>query len=161
MKEKIEFPLLQLPHDVIRTTSFFLNEENIINFERCCRLFYQMINDACYLNQTNNFKTFILDDKKLDEICDWNPNSNSNSDCTISKSKYSFFKYSKADTLDIRANPYSCSVIVSYDSDHDHDHVDHHNEQYYKSFDLIKDKMVSQVRDKWRQHEKNIRLQYF
>ena len=52
------FPLCQLPFDIIRKTSLFLNEKDIFKFEQCCRSFYQMINNLSYLNQSNNFKTF-------------------------------------------------------------------------------------------------------
>lgn len=40
---------LALPIDCIRNVSFYLNEFEIIRFERVCRLFYKMINDRVYL----------------------------------------------------------------------------------------------------------------
>ena len=78
--------LLQLPSDLICKTSLYLNENDIFNFEKCCRLFYQMINKSSYLNQSNNFKTFIINPDKL-------------SPTTMCKHSCSFFKYSKPTTL--------------------------------------------------------------
>ena len=80
------FPLLRLPIDIIKNTSLFLNETDIFSFEKCCRLFYKMINNLSYLKQTKNFKTFIIDGKRFNQICD---------------KKYSFYKYSQSDVLDV------------------------------------------------------------
>ena len=79
--ENTIFSLFRLPIDIIKNTSLFLNEKDIFNFEKCCRLFYQMINNLSYLRQSNNFKTFILDNKRFDQISD---------------TEYSFYKYSRA-----------------------------------------------------------------
>ena len=81
--EKIEFPLLRLPIDLIAQTSLYLNEKDIFQFE-CCRLFYQMINNTSYLNTSKNFKTFTIEDKTLDQM---------------SQRKNCFFKYSKTKHL--------------------------------------------------------------
>ena len=78
------FPLLKLPHDLISKTSFYLNENDIFRFEKCCRLFYQMINNTNYLNQNSNFETLKITNKKLNQM---------------SNPKYSFFKYIKAQQL--------------------------------------------------------------
>ena len=78
------FELLRLPIDMIATTSLFLNENDIINFEQCCRLFYTMINNSCYLNKTNNFKTFQVTAMRLIQMSDF---------------KHSFYKFCKANTL--------------------------------------------------------------
>ena len=80
----IQFPLFRLPIDLITHSSFYLNEKDILNFEQCCRLFYQMINNTSYLKLSNNFKRFIINCKTLDQM---------------SQRKYSFFKYSKAKYL--------------------------------------------------------------
>ena len=58
--ESVEFPLLRLPIDLIRQTSLYLHEKDIFNFEKCCRSFYQMINNTSYLNLSNNFKKFTI-----------------------------------------------------------------------------------------------------
>ena len=80
------FPLLRLPIDLIANTSLFLNEQNIIKFEQCCRMFYEMINNTSYLNKCNNFKTFEITEKRLRQICD-------------SKCNLIFYKYCKAHIL--------------------------------------------------------------
>ena len=79
--------LLQLPIDLICQTSLFLNEKDIFNFEKCCRLFYQTINKSSYLNQSNNFKTLIVNPSEL--LIQY----------TNSKYSWSFYKYSKPTTL--------------------------------------------------------------
>ena len=58
--------LLRLPIDLTNNISLYLNEQGIFNFERCCKLFYQIVNNASYINQCNTFKTFILKQKTLD-----------------------------------------------------------------------------------------------
>ena len=78
------FPLSRLPKDIIHNTSLYLNEKDIFIFEKCCRLFYTMINNLSYLKQSNNFKTLILNDKKFNQII--NP-------------QYSFYKYSQSQRL--------------------------------------------------------------
>ena len=80
------FPLLRLPIDIIKNTSLFLNETDIFSFEKCCRLFYKMINNLSYLKQTKNFKTFFIGKKR------WNQ---------MRESNYSFYKYSQCDVLDV------------------------------------------------------------
>ena len=80
MNNEVQFPLLRLPIDLITKTSFYLNENDIFKFERCCRLFYKMINNSSYLSLSNNFKTFIIKDETLDEM---------------RQRQCSFFKYSK------------------------------------------------------------------
>ena len=84
--ENIIFPLSRLPVDIIKSTSLFLNEQDIFNFEQCCRVFYQMINNLAYLKQSNNFREFILDDKKLNQIAE---------------PKYTFYKYSQANIMKV------------------------------------------------------------
>ena len=76
--------LLRLPNDLVAKTSSYLNEKDIFSFEKCCKLFYQIINNSTYLNQCNAFKTFILTPETLDQMAE---------------PEYSFFKYSKATTL--------------------------------------------------------------
>ena len=66
--KQVKFPLLRLPIDLITKTSLFLNEKDIFQFEQCCRLFYQMINNSLYLNQSNNFKTFEISIKRFDKL---------------------------------------------------------------------------------------------
>ena len=75
------FPLLRLPIDLIKNTSLYLHEEDIFQFEQCCRLFYKMISNTTYLNESNNFKAFRIDDKRFEQLM---------------QSQHSFFKYSKA-----------------------------------------------------------------
>ena len=84
--ENIIFPLFRLPVDIIKNMSLFLNETDIFQFEQCCRLFYQMINNTVYLKQSNNFKTFITNNKQWDQILE---------------PKYSFYKYSQANRMDV------------------------------------------------------------
>ena len=84
--ENILFPLFRLPIDIIKNTSLFLNENDIFSFEKCCRLFYQMINNLSYLKKTKNFKTFELDNKRFDQIIE---------------SKYSFYKYSQTNIMEM------------------------------------------------------------
>ena len=54
--ETLLFPLLGLPIDLITTTSFFLDQEDICQFEQCCRLFYQITNNLVYITKSNSFK---------------------------------------------------------------------------------------------------------
>ena len=86
--EEIVFPLLGLPIDVISTTTLYLNAQDIFQFERCCRLFYQMINNSSYLNQSNSFNTFKLTNKNLDIF------TKEKTTCTIE-----LYKYCKIKTL--------------------------------------------------------------
>ena len=83
-EEQESFPLLRLPVDLVTKTSLYLNEADIFKFEQCCRLFYTMINNTSYLKQSNNFKTFIIDNARSRQL---------------TKPEYSFFKYSKAKAL--------------------------------------------------------------
>ena len=78
------FRLLKLPIDIIEYASLYLNETDIFRFERCNRLFYQMINKLSYLSKCNNFKYLWLGEETLDE-------------CR--------FKYSQADKLSICCPP--------------------------------------------------------
>ena len=78
--------LLRLPSDIIFSTSLYLNEKDIYTFEKCCHLFYKMVNNSSYLNQSNTFKTLNLNEKQLDKM---------------TQSQYSFYKYSKATKLHI------------------------------------------------------------
>ena len=91
--QKALFPLLRLPIDIIKNTTLFLNETDIFKFEQCCRLFYTMINNKIYLNQSNNFKIFTIDSNRFEQL---------------TQSQYSFFKYSKARRLefDMSTNTY-------------------------------------------------------
>ena len=79
--------LLRLPIDLISTTSLHLNEKDIFSFEKCCRLFYHIINNSSYVNQSNTFKTFDLTKEQLDKMA---------------QAQYNFYKYSKATTLIVR-----------------------------------------------------------
>ena len=79
-----ECSLFRLPIDIIANTSLFLNKSDIYSFEQCCRLFYQMINNSSYLKQTNNFKTFTIDNKRLNQSV---------------KSMYGCYKYCHAKKL--------------------------------------------------------------
>ena len=81
--------LLQLPIDLISKTSLYLNENDIFNFEKCCRVFYQTISKSLYVNQSNNFKTLIIKPDKLSQT-------------TNCKHSCSFYKYSKPTTLVIK-----------------------------------------------------------
>ena len=81
---KILFPLIQLPDDILTKTASFLSETDIFQFEQCCRWFYKIINDISYLNQCNNFKNFIITKHRLHQM---------------KQRKYDFFKYSKATQL--------------------------------------------------------------
>ena len=87
--DKTVFPLLRLPIDIIKNASLFLNEKDIFKFEKCCRSFYQMINNLSYLKQTNNFKRFEINNKRWKQIID---------------PKYSFYKYSQSKVLVIMFN---------------------------------------------------------
>ena len=73
--------LIQLPIDLILKLSLYLNEKDIFKFEKCCRIFYQIINNLSYLIQSNTFKTFTVTPKRLDQMI---------------QSQYSFYKYCKA-----------------------------------------------------------------
>ena len=90
-KKNMQFPLLRLPIDLITQTSFYLNEADIFEFEKCCRLFYQMINNTSYLNLSNNFKTCRIDLKRVNQI-------------PRTRSRYGFFKYSKAKKMELFVN---------------------------------------------------------
>ena len=46
---KTQSPIIRLPVDVLTKTSTFLNEKDVFQFERCCREFYQIINNVGYL----------------------------------------------------------------------------------------------------------------
>ena len=83
-KKTTIFPLFRLPKDIIHNTSLYLDEKDVFNFEICCRSFYKMINNLLYLKQSNNFKTFTLNDKRLNQIC---------------QASHSFYKYSQASEL--------------------------------------------------------------
>ena len=91
------FPLPRLPVDIITQTSLFLNEEDIFNFERCCRLFYKMINNSSYLNKCNNFKEFQIRNETIDDIYTTVSNMNNINN--------GFFKYSTLDTMELLAVP--------------------------------------------------------
>ena len=106
-KEQL-FPLLRLPIDLITNTSLYLDEKDIFQFEQCCRLFYTMINNTKYLKQSNNFKTFIVDNERFDQL---------------TQSQYSFFKYSKATTLEFENTS--------------HVSIDHRNEEVDEFFDNL------------------------
>ena len=84
--DNIIFPLFRLPVDIIKNTSLFLNETDIFSFEKCCRLFYKMINNSIYLEKSKNFKTFMIDKTRLNQM---------------SQSTYSFYKYSQSRKLNM------------------------------------------------------------
>ena len=98
-KPKPSFPLLHLPTDLIRKTSFYLNEKDIVKFETCCRSFYQMINNSLYLNQSNNFKTFELTNNRL---------------IRMNRLQNSCFKFCKAQTLIIELSPDKNPSTIEY-----------------------------------------------
>ena len=89
INNNIKFPLLRLPIDLITQTSLYLNEKDIFKFECCCRLFYQMINNASYLSLSNNFKTFEITNDILTQM---------------SQTQCSFFKYTKAKQVKLYCN---------------------------------------------------------
>ena len=98
-KKDLLFALSRLPIDLLTKTSLFLNEKDIFQFERCCRLFYKMINNTSYLSKCNNFNTFTITKSKLNEM-------EQNNDC--------YFKYSKANRLvfDLPVEKHGNHVIV-------------------------------------------------
>ena len=100
--QDLEFPLFRLPIDIIKNTSFFLNENEILIFERCCRLFYQMVNNSSYLKQSNNFKTFIFDKTALHGIISFG-------------SKYDYYKYCHAQNLIIESVGRIDSIAETHD----------------------------------------------
>ena len=63
-----EFPILRLPKDIITSTSLYLNENDLLQFERCNRMLYKMINNSSYLKKCRNFKTFRFTSEILDQI---------------------------------------------------------------------------------------------
>ena len=69
--------LLRLPIDLIFKTSLYLDEKDIYKFEKCCKLFYQIINNSSYLNQSNTFKSFSLEKEQL-EVMTQSKNSSIN-----------------------------------------------------------------------------------
>ena len=89
INKTIKLPLLHLPIDLITQTSLYLNEKDIFEFERCCRLFYQIINNKSYLTVSNNFKTFTIKDKTLNQMC---------------QTQCSFFKYYKSKHVQLDYN---------------------------------------------------------
>ena len=95
----VEFPLLRLPTDLITQISFYLNEQDIFEFEQCCRLFYQMINNTSYLNLSKNFQDFFINSETLNQI---------------SQAQHCFFKYSKAKKVDIFSYPLDGENIENY-----------------------------------------------
>ena len=66
--DRIILPLLKLPNDLINNIALFLNEKDLMYFERCNRMLYKMINNAAFLQKCRNFKKFLLTDDKLDQI---------------------------------------------------------------------------------------------
>ena len=76
--------LIQLPIDILCETSLYLNEKNIFQFEKTCRIFYQIINNSSYLRQSNTFEGFILTPQRLDQMI---------------QSPCSFYKYCKATSM--------------------------------------------------------------
>ena len=88
-KNSIIFPLSRLPTDIIHKTSLYLNDEDILKYEKCCRLFYTMINNLLYLKQSNNFKTFEINSKRLNQM---------------TQSNCCFYKYSQSNKLVIAGN---------------------------------------------------------
>ena len=89
INKDVQFHLLRLPTDLIKKTSLYLNERDIFKFERCCRSFYQMINNTSYLYLSNNFKTFTIKNKTLEQM---------------SQTQHSFFKYSKTKHVKLDCN---------------------------------------------------------
>ena len=76
--------LMRLPLDVVRQSASFFNDADVFAFEKCCRMCYQIINNLSYLKQANNFNTFTVTPKILDQMA---------------RPKHNFFKYSKAKHL--------------------------------------------------------------
>ena len=89
--------LRRLPTDLTFKTSLYLDEEDIFEFEKCCKLFYQIVNNSLYLNECNTFKTFNLTQKTLDQM---------------TRPQNSFYKYSKAAELSIKSFTASCGQQV-------------------------------------------------
>ena len=89
---------LRLPIDLIRVIATFLNEKDVFNFEQGCDLFYQIINNLLYLKQSNNFRTFYLTLKRLDQM---------------SQAQNNFFKYRLPDTLVLQLSRGEEENIVS------------------------------------------------
>ena len=79
--------LHRLPIDLIYKISFYLNEKDIFNFEQCCILFYHIVNNLLYINQSNTFKTFDLTTQRLYQM---------------TQKQHNFYKYSKATNLIIQ-----------------------------------------------------------
>ena len=86
LKEK-HSSMLQLPIDLICKTSLFLNENDVFSFEQSCRLFYQIVNNSSYVNESNTFKSFKLTPRTL---------------IAMTQTQHNFYKYCKATTLTIR-----------------------------------------------------------
>ena len=110
-KQDLTFPLHRLPIDLITSTSLFLNETDIFQFEQCCRLFYKMINNTSYLSKCNNFKRLKITKQRLEQM---------------QQAKHSFFKYSKANELTFDL------LWDTYIGDDDLE-----NDEYYTLFDKI------------------------
>ena len=101
LKNSVLFPLDRLPNDLVFKTSLFFDEQDIFQFEQCCRFFYKMINNTSYLSQCNNFKEFIITKERLREM---------------RQAEYGFFKYSKTNklTTDIDPSDYLRGTDMDY-----------------------------------------------
>ena len=78
-----------LPKDLITTISFFLNEQDIFEFELCCNLFHKMVNNKSYLTKSNNFKRFEITNKRLNQMTQY-------------PSRCGLYKYCKAKDLTLK-----------------------------------------------------------
>ena len=58
----------RLPMQMIALVAYLLSEQDIITFERCCRVVYQTINNDSFLTNYNGFNRFVLDAKMLTSI---------------------------------------------------------------------------------------------
>ena len=81
--------LLRLPIDLISNLSLFLKEKDIFNFGKCCKIFYHIVNNSSFINQSKTFKTFRLTSQRLGEM---------------TQAKRSFYKWSKATRLTITSS---------------------------------------------------------
>ena len=79
--------IVQLPVDLITHTALFLDEIDVLQFERCCRLLYRCINTLSFISKSNNFKQLYLTREKIIDY--------------ISQHPFDFFKFNKLSSLRI------------------------------------------------------------
>ena len=117
--------LLRLPIDLISKTSLYLNEKDIFNFEKCCKLFYHTVNNLSFINQSNTFKTFRLTSKRLRQM---------------TQPQHNFYKYSKASELAIESFTTPCGgqVETQFDKAITVGNYDRWIETMFKSIETLK-----------------------